>query len=318
MIDIRAALAGASTAGIGGHVRPDGDCVGACLGLYLFIRKYYPDIDCEIRLGEFSPSFMFLKDADKILHDFEEEKIYDVYFCLDCTGDDRLGPAAHYKKAAKKTVCIDHHVSSVPYCDINEIVPDASSASELTALLIGEEFIDKDMAEALYMGIAHDTGVFQYSNTSPRTMVLAAELMKKGINHSKIVEDTYYTKTLPQQRILGKCLSDAVTIMDGQIIFCAVTLSEMAFYGLSSTDIDGISSALRQTQGVHAAIFLHEVASQVYKVSLRSDDKVNVSEVARHFGGGGHVRAAGCTMQGSIHDAVNNLTAQIARQLDRM
>ena len=308
-------LEGAGSAVISGHIRPDGDCVGACLGLAGFIRRFYPSVRCDVRLEPFSHTFRFLKGAREIIHTPGEET-YDVFFCLDCAGDDRLGDNASFRKSAKKTVCIDHHRSSTAFGDACWIVPDASSASELVARLIGVERIDRDMAEALYLGIAHDTGVFQYSNTSPSTMRLAAELMEKGIDHTRILEDTFYSKTYLQQQILGRALMEAVTLMNGQVVFSAIRRREMAFYGVTGRDLEGIVSALRRIEGVHAAIFLYETKPQIFKVSLRSDEKVDVSAIASAYGGGGHLRAAGCMMQGSVHDVINNLTKLIEEQLE--
>ena len=170
-------------------------------------------------------------------------------------------------------------------------------------------------AEALYMGIVHDTGVFRHSCTSPETMEIAAKLMRKGIDCSKIINKTYYDKTYHQNQILGRALLESILLMDKKVIFSAVRQKEMNFYGVGPADLDGIVQVLMGTEGVEVAIFLYEISPQTYKVSLRSRDSVDVSTVASYFGGGGHVRAAGCMMQGSIYDVVNNLTLHIEEQL---
>ena len=166
------------------------------------------------------------------------------------------------------------------------------------------------------MWIAHDTGVFRYSCASPETMRIAGELMAKGIDSSKLVEKTFYQKTYVQNQILARALLESILILDKRCIISGLRKKDMDFYGASPMDLEGIVSQMKNTEGVEVAIFLYESNIQEYKVSMRSNERVDVSAVASYFGGGGHVRAAGCTMQGSFHDVINNLTLHIERQLD--
>ena len=146
-------------------------------------------------------------------------------------------------------------------------------------------------------------------------MRIAADLMEKGIDFSGIVEKTFFEKTYLQNQILGRALLESMMMLDGKCIVSAVKQRTMEFYGVTAKDMDGIVSQLRCTKGVEVAIFLYESGVQEYKVSMRSKETVDVSRIASYFGGGGHLRAAGCTMQGSIHDVVNNLTKHIEKQL---
>ena len=194
-------------------------------------------------------------------------------------------------------------------------MPDASSTSELVYGLMDREKVTKEIAEALYTGIVHDTGVFRYSCAGPDTFRAAAELLEKGIDAPSIIENTFYEKTYAQNQILGRALLESIVFMHGQCIFSSVSQAVMKFYGVTPKELDGIVSQLRTTRGVEVAVFLYEQEPGVYKVSLRSREKVDVSRVAQYFGGGGHVRAAGCTMPGTVHDVINNLAVQIERQL---
>ena len=180
--------------GISGHVRPDGDCVGSTLALYQYITKYYPEIECKLYLERIADCFYFLKGAKEIIHTVDN-KVYDCYFALDCGDLSRLGDFAALFKAAKKTVCIDHHKSNSGFADEELVVPGKSSTSELIFELLPKDRIDKEIAEALYVGIVHDTGVFQYSSTTAATMSAAGFLMECGIDYSAIVDGTYYEKT---------------------------------------------------------------------------------------------------------------------------
>ena len=131
MVKLYEVLKGAKRAGIAGHVRPDGDCTGSCLALYQYIGLYFPEVAVDVYLEEIPNSFHMLTGADEICHGLPENMVYDVFFALDCGDVGRLGFAGTLFEKAKKTVCIDHHVSNESFADVNQIVPDASSTSEL-------------------------------------------------------------------------------------------------------------------------------------------------------------------------------------------
>ena len=140
--------------------------------------------------------------------------------------------------------------------------------------------------------------------------------MEKGIDFSKIIDDSFYRKTYIQNQILGRALLESITFHGGRCIFSAVSKKDMDFYGVTGADMDGIIDQLRITEGVECAIFMYEVSCREYKVSLRSTTDLDVSKIAVYFGGGGHKKADGCTMAGSVHDVINNLSNQIAKQLN--
>ena len=301
---------------IAGHVKPDGDCVGSTLAVYNYIRKYHSEMEVELHLEPIPNIFKFLANADKIDSSYIEKEPYDLFIALDCGDEKRLGNAVKYFHAAKRTFCVDHHISNQNFADANYIFPEASSTCELVYELIDEEKITKEIAECIYVGIVHDTGVFQYSCTSAKTMEIAGFLMGKGVDFGSIIDNSFYKKTYVQNQIMGRALLESITFLDGKAIFSALRQSDLDFYGVTGKDLDGIIDQLRLTEGVEVAIFLYETGPQQYKVSLRSQKIVDVSQVAAYFGGGGHVRAAGCTMSGSIHDVINNLSLHIAKQLD--
>lgn len=308
-------LKGKKRVALGGHVRPDGDCVGACMGLYLYLKDRYPDIHTDVYLEEVPEAYRMIQGTDEVKTQITDGDVYDLFICLDCGDAQRLGFSEPLFEHAKETLCIDHHISNDAFADHNYIVPDASSTSELVYTVLDKEKISLPSAEALYMGIVHDTGVFQYSCTSPETMEIAADLMRKGINGNEIIDKTYYEKTYIQNQILGRALLESMLVMDKKCIVSVIRQRSMEFFQAKPSDLEGIVSQLRQTKGVEVAIFLHELNPQKFKVSLRSKGKVDVSDIAKFYGGGGHVRAAGVTMEGSSHDVINNITARIALQL---
>ena len=309
-------LENVKTVAISGHIRPDGDCVGSCMGLYLYLNNNFPQLErITVYLQEIPESYHIISGTDQICHNCDGNESYDLFIALDCGDLGRLGDAAKYFQSAKKTICYDHHISNNGFADIDYVDPSISSTSELVYHVMDPGKITKEIAEALYMGIAHDTGIFQYSCTSPHTMEVAADLMRKGIDCSYIIDTTYMEKTYVQNQILGRALLESIMVLDGRCIISAIKKKDMKFYGVGPSDLDGIVSQMRLTRGVEVAIFLYETNLQEYKVSLRSKSYVDVSKVAQYFGGGGHVRAAGCTMHGSIHDVINNRTLQIEKQM---
>ncbi len=201
--------------------------------------------------------------------------------------------------------------------DINEVRPDVGSTCEILYDLMEKDELDRDLAMALYIGIIHDTGVFQYSNTTPATMEKAAHLISFGFDFPKLIEETFYQKTYLQAQIMGRTLMESIRFLNGSCIVSAVDRKTMDFYDVTHKDLDGIVNQLRNIKGVDCAIFMYETGVLEYKVSMRSNEKVNVAQVASYFGGGGHVRAAGCTMKGTFHDCVNNLSLHIEKQLKK-
>lgn len=308
---------GAQTIGISGHIRPDGDCVGAVMGMYLYLTRVCPTAKIQVMLEKPSEVFNCISGIDQISSDFKPiTDEFDVFIALD-TVNTRMGEAEQFFNHAKKRINIDHHISNADGCgDVNYVVPEASSTSELVYDVIADkESLDEEIAKALYIGIVHDTGVFQYSNTSVKTMGIVTELISFGFNFTELIEKTYYEKTYVQNQILGRALLESKLFMDGKCVVSMVDKKTMAFYQAASYDLDGIVNQLRNTKGVECAIFMYETDALQYKVSLRSSGKVDVSMVASFFGGGGHKKAAGVTMSGTFHDIVNNLSAQIAKQL---
>ena len=315
MKNIAEVLEGVKTMGIGAHIRPDGDCVGSCMALYLYVKTYYPEIQVDVYLENPKPVFGHIDCMNEIKTETSGEKEYDLFVTCDVSARDRLAVAGEYFDSAKKTVCIDHHISNPGFAQINHVRGEVSSASEVLYTLLDADKVNCMIAKPIYTGIIHDTGVFQYSSTSPETMRIAGELMKTGFDFSKIIDESFYQKTYIQNQVMGRVLAESIMLMDGKCIIGYLRKKDMDFYGVEGKDLDGIVSQLRLTAGVEVAMFLYELESQRFKVSLRSNGNIDVSKVAVYFGGGGHMRAAGCDLMGSVYDVINNVTGEICRQM---
>lgn len=298
-----------------GHVRPDGDCVGSCLAVWNYLEEQYPEKTIQVYLEKPPVKFNYLKHFESISQDAQTGIAYDLCICLDSGDKERLGAFAVYLDTAKKSICLDHHITNTGYAQENTVHADASSTCEVLYGFLEDERISKTTAECIYTGIIHDTNVFKNSNTSAYTMETAGKMMAKGIDFGKIIDESF-PQNLSASQILGRAVLESVAFLDGKCIFSGIRKKDMEFYGVDGSDLDGIVDQLRVTEGVECAIFLYELENHQYKVSMRSNNIVDVSKVASYFGGGGHVRAAGCTMSGSIHDVVNNLSEHIAKQLE--
>ena len=177
------------------------------------------------------------------------------------------------------------------------------------------ENINKDIAECLYTGMVHDTGVFQYSCTSSKTMDIAGQLMEMDIDYPKIVDETFYTKTYNQNKILGQALLKSQLHFGGACISSIITREDMQKFDVLPKHLDGIVNQLRVTKGVKVALFIYENEDGTFKGSLRVNGNIDVAEIAACFGGGGHVKAAGFTIDGPIEETINEVLDVIREKL---
>ena len=288
----------ASTIAIGGHVRPDGDCVGSCLAVYNYIDANYTNVNAQVYLEQVPDSFQFLKGSGDVRSASEQDPEYDLFICLDCGDIKRLGGAGKIFERSHRTFCVDHHMGNHDFADDDYVFPEASSTCELLCELMDFEKINTSIAECLYTGIVDDTGVFQYDSTSSKTMNIAGKLMDKGIDFSTLIEKTFFEKTYAQKRILAEALLSARLHENGRVISTVLSKKTMDEYHVGPLDTEGIVEQLRTTKGADVAIFLHENEDGTYKGSLRTSIDINLVPIALLFGGGGHAKAAGFTATG--------------------
>ena len=294
---------------ITGHVRPDGDATGSCLALYRYIKNNYKNCKVEIYLEETDPAFYYLRGIDEIKHEPDPFKDYDVFFVLDCATSDRIKPFASVFEGAKLKVCIDHHVSSDgDFADLNEIDPLASSTCEVLYRLLDKDKINKDIAECLYTGLVHDTGVFKYESTSPETMRIAADLMEFGFDFTKIIDDSFYARSFAAGKALGIALDKAECFCDGYGIYSILTPADIQETGAGKQDLGGVVEQLRLTGGAELAVFIYPGEGEK-KISLRSKKEVDVAAFAKAHGGGGHIRAAGFSSYKGYNEIISEISA---------
>ena len=318
MNNILSCLEGAKAVMIAGHTRPDGDCVGACMGLWHYIRDNYPHIQADVRLEPVPESYKVIKGVEQIINDYEDDRTYDLFIALDASDKERLAGAKKYFDTAAHTICIDHHISNPGFADENLVMPKASSTCEVLTGLMDADRISYDAAVALYIGIICDTGVFKYSCTSHLTMDMAGRLMEKGIPYSDLIDDVFYRKSYKQNKILGFALDKCRLVLDGRMIMCILERKELDRFEAGHGDLEGIIDQLRLTRGIEVALLASAADGETakYKFSMRSNHYVDVASVAAEFGGGGHIRAAGFSASGNIDEIYGKVEKLIKEQLD--
>ena len=307
------AIKRANTIAISGHVRPDGDAIGSAMGLYYYITENFPNTTVCVFLEDVPDSFAHIRDDEATSRRLNH---YDLFIALDSGDVERLGDAAKVmQEQSDYIINVDHHITNTRFGNKNIVDTKASSTCQILFTLMDEEKINRLTAMALYTGIIHDTGVFKHSNTSYQTMRIAGKLMRKGIAFGEIIDNSFYNKSYKQLQIMGKCLMESRLYMGGLVIVSVMTLEEMAFYQAKPSDLDGVIDQLRTTEGVEVAILLSEREKGEFKVSMRSNQVVDVAAIGQYYGGGGHIKASGCTIRADVDEVIEELIGHIKMQL---
>ena len=291
------------------HENPDGDAIGSATAMCNALKQMGKKPD--VIIPEFPRAFEFLPGVEEIKKESDVEK-YDLAISVDCATIKMLNGFAKYFEDAKVRINIDHHSSNTMFGDFNYVSPDAPACAQV---LIGVfKFLNieitKEIGTSLITGIITDTGGFQYSGITPETFEFTAWLLEKGINISKIYRRVLQTKTRANFELTRLASSRLEFLEDGKVAFTYITKEDMEKCGAESGDHEGIVGIGRDIEGVEVSIFLREVENGC-KASLRSNEYVNVSDVCILLGGGGHLHAAGATMQCSIEQAKEKILRQI-------
>ncbi len=310
-MDIIKELSNSKKIAISGHISPDGDSIGSCIAMTLYLRKILKDADIRLFLEEIPECFKGIEGYEIIDSTYAGMEP-DAYILLDA-GPERMGSGEKLYRNAKLKINIDHHLSNEHGSgDINYIDINASSAAEMVYRLMDPSYLDKTIASWLYLAIAHDTGVFKYPATTPETMRIIARLMEEGINCQYLIDKTYYEKTYAQNLACARIVLSSKIYFDGKVIIGSISRQEMTEHNIVKSDFEGVINQLRITSGVEVAIFMYPMNDATIKVSLRSKEKINVAKISEHFGGGGHKRAAGFYHKDSEEDIRNKLLELLA------
>lgn len=281
------------------HIMPDGDNVGSSLALYNALKKYGKDV-AFILDDDIPKVYKFLKCSDKVQRPGKYES-FDAIIALDCGDAERLGKSRLYLEN-NFTINIDHHISNNEFGNLNLVDANASATGEILYQLIKLLGIDmdKEISECLYTAIVTDSGQFQYSNTTAITHQIAGDLISNGVNVSLMFERIYQNNSKEKIILMKKALNSLEFYHHDSISCVSLTLEQMREANAMDEDSDGIINLSRDIDCVEVAIFFKELEPGKIKVGFRSKKVVDVAAVSLQFGGGGHVHAAGCTLNGTI------------------
>ncbi len=295
------------------HENPDGDAVGSTLAMYEALKQLGKE-NVDVIIPQYPRTYRFLPNVDTVKK--EGQEIYDLAIALDCATIKMLNGWSNYFENAKTKIVIDHHGTNTMYGDFNYVNPDSPACTQIL-LTIFEYFgveITNNIGKCILTGIITDTGGFQYGSTRPETFEFAARLLKSGINVSEIYKKSMNTKTRANFELRKRAIDRMEFLEEGKISFTYITKQDIEEIGATLDDHEGIVDEGRCIEGVEVSIFIRET-EKGYKVSLRSNEYVNVSDICLIFGGGGHIHAAGCTVTMPLEQAKEKIVNQIKMQL---
>jgi phosphoesterase RecJ-like protein len=311
---IKHAIKKAKTALIVSHVDPDGDSIGSMIALGMVLEKMGIEVNLYSQDGV-PRAYRFLPGIQQVKNKLTPNRRYDLLIAVDSSDIRRLGDKIVARDIAKAIVNIDHHVDNTKYGDIN-CVQKCSSTAELVYEII--KFlrikIDLEVAENLYVALITDTGNYRYENTTAETFIMAQDMLKAGVDTHALTTKIYDNKSVAGIRVQAKALTTLEISPDRKVAWAVVTQKMMESVGAKGEDLIGLVDQIRSVEGIEVAVLFREENGKV-KVNLRSKEKVSVSEIAKKFGGGGHLKAAGTTIEGDIQTVKNQVISEIIKYI---
>lgn len=312
---IKERLKSAKSAVVTAHVDPDGDAVGSMLAMGMVLEQF--GLKVQYYCADFPPRiYRFLPGSEKIKREVPAGLIFDLAVVLDSSDISRIGQGVDLRQIARLVVNIDHHPDNTMFGDINYVTRASSVAEEVydLAQYLGAK-IDRRIADCLYAAMITDTGNFRYENTGAKTFLIAAELLKAGVSTHEISTRIYDNRSLAAVRIAALAMTGMQITPDHKAAWTVVTGEMMDKTGAKGEDLTGLVDLLRSIEGVEVAVLFREDKDGTVKVNFRSKDRLNVSEIARRFGGGGHVKASGATLEGKTAEIVKRVIAEVEKYL---
>jgi bifunctional oligoribonuclease and PAP phosphatase NrnA len=301
------------------HENPDGDALGSLLAATLALRQLGKDAVMYLPGQTPLPREYAFMPLDELVREPPADASERVLLAVDCAKEDRIGDEAAISRAPL-VLDIDHHHDNTRFGDLNLIVADASSTGEVLRdvfAALGVE-LTPDLAEPLYIALVTDTGRFQYANTTPKALRLAAELVEAGADIHAVFQQVYESVEFAKLKLLARALGRAEVLEGGRIVVSHLLRTDFAEVGAAEPYSEGIIDYLRAVEGAELAVLIREQlnrAPQAHKGSLRSSiDELDVSAIARRFGGGGHRQAAGFSTDLPLSEIVEQVRAGFLAQ----
>jgi phosphoesterase RecJ-like protein len=301
------------------HVQPDGDAISSTVAVGWLLEKLGKKFTM-LNEGPVPARLRFLWKSSEIItaDDTQPERQYRNVICVDCADFARVGRTNQWFAQDAELLNIDHHPTNDGFGRVNLMKFHAAATAEILFELLDELGLDLDVdiATAIYTGLLTDTGGFRYSNTSPIVMAMASRLLEAGVNGPELAELLLERMTLGQLRIIQRGLSRLSFSPDQRISWLWVNSEDMEESGATNDDLEGLVNYPRNIEGIEVGLLFKQNGQESVKVSLRSAGRVNVAAVAQHFGGGGHVRAAGCRLTDSLSEVIRQVVDVVQKALD--
>lgn len=300
------------------HVNLDGDALGSCVALCKALRSLKKE--AWILLEDDIPAN--LRFLDKGYCTWEKEKVLhpNICMCVDCGSEDRFEKRAEVFHSADTTICVDHHRTTGSQWDYNYIDPEEAATGQIIFELLKELEIapDREIGEAIFSAITTDTGNYQYSNTQAKSHLITAELYKWGVDCNKVSVEIYENVRVEKLAMKAKAMETLRLIAGGRGAIVCVTQKMLESTGALMEEAEGLSQDLRSIAGVEYAAVVKEYEKEKIRVSLRAKTKGDVAEIASRLGGGGHTKAAGCTIYKPIEEAAKMVENEMLRSIGKL
>lgn len=317
IVDIAAVLKSKNKVAISSHIMPDGDSIGSMLSLYNALKGEGKDVVCYCS-DSLPDVYSFLPGYSEIkIYSGDPGEEYDIFAVLDCGSTDRTGKCSSLKGCCHQVINIDHHATNSDFGDLNLVETSASSTGELIYHVLKQMgiSISRDIACCLYTAILTDTGCFKYSNTTEETHRIAGELIRSGIDFGAIHSEIYNNYNYKDLKFLGKAIGSIELYGSGKIAYMQLDRDDINGVRLEDINTSDFINYARDIKGVEVAAFVKEGDEGEFRVSFRSKKIVDVREVCEKFGGGGHTRAAGCTIRGTASDVKSTVLQELENAL---
>lgn len=313
---IAAVLKESASVAILSHMHPEGDTLGSALGCHLTLRAMGKEV------ATFNPdpvpkNLQALPGATEVIRANRLPRPFDCYLAVDTTDSKRVGELLDGLPTGSVVLNVDHHISNTRFGTYNWVDPEAAAAGEMIYYLVealGVPF-SREVATNLYVAILTDTGSFRYANTSPRVLRVAAALIEAGVVPHKVAELLYDQREVAELHLLGTLLTRTQISSDGAVAWIEVTREILEQEGDGRDALEDLINYPRSVKGVEVALLFKEEGGAGVRVSLRSKGEVDVAAVAQVFQGGGHKKAAGCTVVGSLADVRERVFGEVRRVL---
>jgi len=295
------------------HENPDGDALGSLLATSVALRQLGKDVAMFLGGGAPLPREYHFMRLEGLARELPADVGERVLVAVDCAKADRIGPDPAPVERTNAVVNIDHHHDNTRFGDVNLVVADASSTGEVLRDVFRELGVEltPEIAESLYIALVTDTGRFQYSNTTPKSLRLAAELVEAGADVHAVFQEVYESVEFAKLKLLARALERATVLEGGRIVVSHLVRTDFADVGAAEPYSEGIIDYLRAVEGSELAVLIREPPRDegpTRRVSLRASvDEVDVSAIARLFGGGGHRQAAGFSSEASVDEIVERI-----------